>query len=160
MTKIQRIKNFIIENKPTRKEIITFIVVELNGLCTYNEYDHRDWSDYYSTNFTKWKYNEQIRKDDKGRFFITKEGLKCTKGLYSIPDSVIIKRLKRRTEYQAETIKDLRNRLCRAEKEPNNPKVLYDVNNVLPSVFLNNVFKTTEQRDAEFILQTIKKLVE
>ena len=95
MKKIDKIKEFIINNKPTHKELVTYIVVSINKLCKLDEYVHNNYRGYYSTNFTKWKRNGQVKVDSKGRYCITPIGLKSKKSLYSLPLSVKVKQLEK-----------------------------------------------------------------
>lgn len=147
MKKIDRIKDFIIKNNPTRKQIVTFIVVDINKLCTLEEYSHKRWGSYYATNFTKWKHNGQTHVDNKGKYSITPEGLKSKKSLYSLTDNIKIKRLENQVEVLRETIQDLRNRVWKAEKTVN-------VGTIQDSDLLSRVWK------AERTLEIIKNLVE
>ena len=108
MKKVDEIKKFIIKNKPTHKELVMFIVIQINELCTIDEYVHNDYRGYYSTNFTKWKRNGQVRVNDKGEYHITPIGARSKKGLYSLPASIKIKRLERALFFTRKNMRSLR----------------------------------------------------
>lgn len=65
MNKVQRIRHFIEFNRPTRGEIIKFIVVHLNKRCSSEEFKLSDYKGYYGNAFTPWKYYGFIKVTPK-----------------------------------------------------------------------------------------------
>lgn len=84
MKKVDQIRNFIIDNAPTRKELVHFIVVTMNKKCTSEEFEAQ-WSKryrgYYATAITNWKYKGYIEVKNK-KYYVTKDG-KNAKGLFA-----------------------------------------------------------------------------
>lgn len=77
MNKSEQIVAFIRKNNPRRKELVKFIVVNLNKKITSKEWDELPSTDslhaYYATNITKWKYQGNVVVDTKTkRYSMTK----------------------------------------------------------------------------------------
>lgn len=95
--KSDKIKAFIDLNTPKYNEIVKFVVVDVNQLCTAEEYSSKNYKGYYSTNISKWRKNEQVDKVD-GHYFVTKIGRNSKKSLYSLPTVVKVKRLEEKVD--------------------------------------------------------------
>jgi len=77
MTKAEKIVDFIKKNNPRRKELVKFIVVNLNKKVTAKEWDElpsgHSYQAYYATNITKWKRQGNVEVDPKTkRYSMTK----------------------------------------------------------------------------------------
>jgi len=75
MNKAEQIVKFIRAKNPRRKELVKFIVVNLNKKLTSKEFDELKVGDsdlaYYSTNICKWKQNGNVEVKNK-RYRMTK----------------------------------------------------------------------------------------
>jgi hypothetical protein len=83
MNKITQIKNFIATNNPTRKEIVKFIIVNINGKSE-EHYDYSNHRGHYSTNFGTWKRYGYVVTDSKHRYSLTALGKKSN-SFYAMP---------------------------------------------------------------------------
>lgn len=77
MTKAEKIVKFIKKNNPRRKELVKFIVVNLNKKLTAKQWDALPSTDsthaYYATNISKWKRQGNVKVDPKTkRYSMTK----------------------------------------------------------------------------------------
>ena len=100
MTRAEKIANFIKENNPRRKDIVRFIVVNLNGWDA-KEYDKnpRRHRGYYSVPFTRWNYCQKVKKDAKTqRYSVTKYYERDGK-LYAMPLEVALEYSKKRGDH-------------------------------------------------------------
>ena len=86
MRKVDQIEGFIRKNKPRRKDLIRFIVCDMNKIDTHESYDksskgHRG---YYSTAIAKFirAGNVEIKN---GKYCLTKQAKTHDKGLYHKP---------------------------------------------------------------------------
>lgn len=94
MTKADKIARFIKKTNPRRKELVKFIVVNLNKKMTSKEFDNLPSQDsihaYYATNITKWKYRGNVSVDAKTkRYSLTKN---YNGSLYSLSSKVRVER--------------------------------------------------------------------
>ena len=92
MYKSKVIADFIRDHNPKRKEMIRFIVVEVNKKKTAKEFDKnpRQERGYYSKNFQTWVYNKKVYRNSKtGRYSLTdiynRDGM-----LYQTPPEVLL----------------------------------------------------------------------
>ena len=84
MTKVEKIRQFIGKNEPTRKELVRFIVCKIQKKCNYKEFDRDYTSKYrgmYGTAIASWSKRGYIKGVD-GRFQLTLTGREV-KSLYS-----------------------------------------------------------------------------
>lgn len=97
-TKSEIIAEFIRVNEPTRTELTRFIVVNLNGKATTEEFDKNraHWRGYYAMNITNWKYNGKLEVKGK-RYRLTKYYVRDGK-LYSVAPEIRIKQLENSIE--------------------------------------------------------------
>ena len=110
--KVDKIKAFIIANRPTRSQLIKYIAVNLNGTDeVYFDENSRKFRGYYATNISTMRKAENISTKDK-RYFVTKQGMTNEKSLYYKPDLVMLREqvidLKRKVLRQKMIIDKLR----------------------------------------------------
>jgi hypothetical protein len=121
MNKAEKIVEFIRANKPRRKELVRFIVVDLNKKLTSKEWDalpsYDSTRSYYATNISKWKRQGNIVVDEKTkRYSMSKY---YNGNLYGITSKVQIEMLEQRSNHwknifiQAKT----QNEVLRAENQ-------------------------------------------
>ena len=97
MKKSEQIVEFIRANNPRRKELVKFIVVNLNKIVTSEEWDelpsNHSYHAYYATNITKWRYQGNVEVNEKTkRYSMTKY---YNGKLYGITSKVSIEVLER-----------------------------------------------------------------
>lgn len=92
MNKSTRIAEFIRDHNPKRKDIIRFIVVDLNKKKSAKEFDKNPSQErgYYSVNLQTWVYNKKVHRDPKtGRYSLTDIYHRDGK-LYQTPPEVLL----------------------------------------------------------------------
>jgi hypothetical protein len=88
MSKAKQIAEFIRTNNPRRKDIVKFIVVNVNKKVSEKNYDPKNFLGYYSTNFAQWKRNKKVSVDAKHRYSLTDQYEKYGR-LYSMSDETL-----------------------------------------------------------------------
>ena len=94
------IKQFILLNEPTRKQIVQFIY------CDLNDHDPRHFNEdykgnvrgYYAVGFRSWKVNGNTEVRN-GKYYITESCRKEGNGLYSMNKDMRIKLLTKKADY-------------------------------------------------------------
>jgi hypothetical protein len=94
-TKVEKIREFIRKNTPTRKALVEFIICELGGVSK-ETYEYKNHHGHYSTNITSWRYLGTIEYKDR-KIHLTPLG-KRAKSLYTLSPKDEIKQLKKRLE--------------------------------------------------------------
>ena len=108
MNKITQIKNFIGNGKKTRKEIVKFLKVNINGMDeAYYDANRSRYTAHYSTNFCTWKTLGYVVVDSKHRYSLTKLG-KRSNSFYAVPIEMKLEALKSRNRYLEARNKDFR----------------------------------------------------
>jgi hypothetical protein len=91
--KVDKIKTFILNNNPTRSEIIRHIVVDINKKVSGEFFDnnHRQYRGYYACNIQMMRNTGNVATDKSGRYYVTLQGLKNENSLYYKPDLLKLK---------------------------------------------------------------------
>jgi hypothetical protein len=112
--KVDSIKDYIINNAPTRSELVKFIVVELNGTSeAYFDKYPRSFRGYYATNISNMRKSGNIWSKN-GKYYVTKQGLTNENSLYHKPDKA---RLREERKYHEWNMKWSNNRYRDAKAE-------------------------------------------
>lgn len=86
--KVDRIKVFIINNSPTKSELVKHIAVDINQRVSREYYEKykRGFRGYYNTNIQTMRYAGNIASDKNGKYYVTQQGLTNENSLYIKPD--------------------------------------------------------------------------
>lgn len=90
--KVDKIKTFILNNNPTRSEIIKHIVVDINKKVSSEFFDkhHRSYRGYYGCNIYKMCKSGNIASKN-GKYYITEQGITNENSLYNKPTLIALK---------------------------------------------------------------------
>lgn len=107
--KSYQIAKFIEANNPSRKEIVTHLMVNINKkYSSIEEFDYKNHYGHYSTNFCQWKHLGNVTTK-KGRYTLTQQCIDNDYKLYSKPTEAKLKDAKKSASFWKREFNNINN---------------------------------------------------
>ena len=103
------IAKFLQKNKCSRKDLIRFIICDLNKKHTYKEFNKiysKRYRGHYGTNIVQWERLGNITRKN-GVYTLTKQCVNNDFKLYSVTDKIKIKNLQKKLKLSYKNNRDL-----------------------------------------------------